>query len=305
MKSLILNSASTAYSVLTGRLFRRPERAGDDDRPASFRVPARVVFRSAPLPRTQSGTVLKRDLRSAIASELRDGCSVAPAAAAGVDSGRVGRWLASHVEGLTLPVEFELVSGGRSNLTYRLTDAGGAVYALRRPPLGGVLSTAHDMSREWRFISALAPTPVPVAQPLAYCPDTAVTGAETKGDPPSPGRTAGRELPWGHIRLAARSSPARVRRRKLGDVDRGIRMVVRSTGPPGVVARVEPGDPEGFPGREQLAVLQLEILRRHGRHSRRLSKYSRHSGPSLGMSCPRPRGPRPEGGRRRHSRKRP
>jgi aminoglycoside phosphotransferase (APT) family kinase protein len=54
---------------------------------------------------------------------------VAPAAAAGVDSGRVGRWLASHVEGLTLPVEFELVSGGRSNLTYRLTDAGGAVYA--------------------------------------------------------------------------------------------------------------------------------------------------------------------------------
>jgi aminoglycoside phosphotransferase (APT) family kinase protein len=77
-----------------------------------------------------------------------------------------------------LTVEFELVSGGRSNLTYRLTDAGGAVYALRRPPLGGVLSTAHDMSREWRFISALAPTPVPVAQPLAYCPDTAVTGAE-------------------------------------------------------------------------------------------------------------------------------
>src|SRR5712691_10680069 len=48
----------------------------------------------------------------------------APAAAAGVNSGRVGRWLASHVEGLTLPVEFELVSGGRSNLTYRLTDAG-------------------------------------------------------------------------------------------------------------------------------------------------------------------------------------
>lgn len=52
---------------------------------------------------------------------------VASAAASGVDSGRVGRWLASHVEGLTLPVEFELVSGGRSNLTYRLTDAGGAV----------------------------------------------------------------------------------------------------------------------------------------------------------------------------------
>ncbi len=66
MESLILNSASTAYSVLTGCLFRRPERA-------SFKVPAHVALRSAPLPRTQSGTVLKRDLRSAIASELRDG----------------------------------------------------------------------------------------------------------------------------------------------------------------------------------------------------------------------------------------
>jgi aminoglycoside phosphotransferase (APT) family kinase protein len=97
---------------------------------------------------------------------------------AGIDAKRVGRWLASHVEGLTEPVQFELVSGGRSNLTYRLTDAAGQVYALRRPPLGGVLSTAHDMSREWRFISAMAPTPVPVAAPLAYCAGTEVTGAE-------------------------------------------------------------------------------------------------------------------------------
>jgi aminoglycoside phosphotransferase (APT) family kinase protein len=97
---------------------------------------------------------------------------------AGINVKQVGRWLAEHVEGLAEPVELELVSGGRSNLTYRLTDAAGAIYALRRPPLGGVLSTAHDMSREWRFISALAPTPVPVASPVAYCADTAVTGAE-------------------------------------------------------------------------------------------------------------------------------
>jgi aminoglycoside phosphotransferase (APT) family kinase protein len=97
---------------------------------------------------------------------------------AGIDAGRVGRWLTGHVEGLAGPVTFELIPGGRSNLTYRVTDALGAVYALRRPPLGGVLSTAHDMSREWRFISALARTPVPVAPPLAYCADTEVTGAE-------------------------------------------------------------------------------------------------------------------------------
>jgi aminoglycoside phosphotransferase (APT) family kinase protein len=97
---------------------------------------------------------------------------------AGLDVPRVRRWLADHVDGLAEPVEFELVSGGRSNLTYRLTDAAGARYALRRPPTGGVLSTAHDMSREWRFISALASTPVPVARPVAYCADSGVTGAE-------------------------------------------------------------------------------------------------------------------------------
>jgi aminoglycoside phosphotransferase (APT) family kinase protein len=68
--------------------------------------------------------------------------------------------------------------GGRSNLTYRITDAAGATYALRRPPTGGVLSTAHDVSREWRFISAVAPTTVPVARPVAYCADAEVTGAE-------------------------------------------------------------------------------------------------------------------------------
>ncbi|WP_308282892.1 phosphotransferase family protein [Pseudonocardia nigra] len=97
---------------------------------------------------------------------------------AGIDAQRVGRWLGEHVDGLVGPVEFALVSGGRSNLTYRVTDAAGRAYALRRPPTGGVLSTAHDMSREWRFISALAPTAVPVAPPLAYCADLEVTGAE-------------------------------------------------------------------------------------------------------------------------------
>lgn len=98
-------------------------------------------------------------------------------APAGIDAERIGRWLTEHVDGLAGPVEFALVSGGRSNLTYRVTDAAGRAYALRRPPTGGVLSTAHDMSREWRFISALAPTAVPVAPPLAFCDDPDVTGA--------------------------------------------------------------------------------------------------------------------------------
>lgn len=90
----------------------------------------------------------------------------------------VAEWVAAHVPGVVPPLTFDLVSGGRSNLTYRVTDASGTVRALRRPPTGGVLSTAHDMSREWRFQTALAPTAVPVPTPLAYCADASVTGAE-------------------------------------------------------------------------------------------------------------------------------
>jgi aminoglycoside phosphotransferase (APT) family kinase protein len=97
---------------------------------------------------------------------------------AGIGQTRVGEWLADHVPGLVGPVEFTLVAGGRSNLTYRVTDAAGGVYALRRPPTGGVLSTAHDMGREWGFLSAMAPTEVPVPQPLAFCADVEVTGAQ-------------------------------------------------------------------------------------------------------------------------------
>ncbi|MER7014716.1 phosphotransferase family protein [Saccharopolyspora sp. NPDC000359] len=96
----------------------------------------------------------------------------------GIEPSSTERWLRDNVPGLRAPVEFALVSGGRSNLTYRVTDADGVVRALRRPPTGGVLSTAHDMSREWRFISALHDTAVPVPEPLAYCADTSVTGAE-------------------------------------------------------------------------------------------------------------------------------
>jgi aminoglycoside phosphotransferase (APT) family kinase protein len=69
-----------------------------------------------------------------------------------------------------------LISGGRSNLTYRL-DLGDRGLVLRRPPLGHVLPTAHDMSREYRVLSALAGTSIPVPRPVAFCEDTSVVGA--------------------------------------------------------------------------------------------------------------------------------
>ncbi len=95
--------------------------------------------------------------------------------------------------------DVQLIAGGRSNLTYRLTVSmlantvpantapanapGGAgaggdrLLVLRRPPLGHVLPTAHDMSREFRVHSALAGTAVPVARPVAFCADAEVIGA--------------------------------------------------------------------------------------------------------------------------------
>lgn len=87
-------------------------------------------------------------------------------------------WFRENVPGVEGEPTFTRITGGRSNLTYRVVDAAGSTWALRRPPLGGVLETAHDMGREWRFLSALAPTPVPVPSPVAFCSDHEVAGAD-------------------------------------------------------------------------------------------------------------------------------
>jgi aminoglycoside phosphotransferase (APT) family kinase protein len=69
----------------------------------------------------------------------------------------------------------QLIAGGKSNLTYRVTD-GVHDWVVRRPPLGHVLATAHDMAREHRVMSALAATTVPVPEMVALCEDLAVMG---------------------------------------------------------------------------------------------------------------------------------
>ncbi len=95
----------------------------------------------------------------------------------GLDLPAVTRWLGQHRPGL-LQAEpsATLLAGGRSNLTYLLDD-GSRRLVLRRPPLGHVLATAHDMAREHRMISALDGTAVPVPRPVALCADPDVTGA--------------------------------------------------------------------------------------------------------------------------------
>jgi aminoglycoside phosphotransferase (APT) family kinase protein len=96
---------------------------------------------------------------------------------AGIDVPRVSDWLVGHVDAAAAPFTFEVIAGGHSNLTYRVDDAGGHRFVLRRPPLGHVLASAHDMGREFRIISALQDTPVPVAPALGYCDDLEVNGA--------------------------------------------------------------------------------------------------------------------------------
>ncbi len=94
----------------------------------------------------------------------------------GIDGPNVTAWFEAHAP-VTPPLTFELIAGGRSNLTYRVTDAEGGAWVLRRPPLGHVLPTAHDMSREHKIISALAPTDVPVPPVVGLCTDPDVNGA--------------------------------------------------------------------------------------------------------------------------------
>jgi aminoglycoside phosphotransferase (APT) family kinase protein len=95
----------------------------------------------------------------------------------GIDGQRVSAWLAEHVADATPPFRYELITGGRSNLTYCATDASGHRFVVRRPPPGTLLATAHDVAREWRIVTALAKTPVPVPIPVAVCEDTSVNGA--------------------------------------------------------------------------------------------------------------------------------
>ena len=98
------------------------------------------------------------------------------AAIPGIDVEPVTAWFTEHTSARP-PLSFELIAGGRSNLTFRVRDQADGDWVLRRPPLGHVLATAHDMGREHRIISALAGTDVPVAPVVGLETDDAVNGA--------------------------------------------------------------------------------------------------------------------------------
>ena len=95
----------------------------------------------------------------------------------GIDVERVTAWLAQHAS-ITAPLQFKLIAGGRSNMTFTVTDAAGQRFVLRRPPMGKLLPSAHDMAREHRLMAALADTPVPVPEMVGLCQDPAVNGCD-------------------------------------------------------------------------------------------------------------------------------
>jgi aminoglycoside phosphotransferase (APT) family kinase protein len=95
----------------------------------------------------------------------------------GFDVKVVMPWLEAKCEWMKGPYSWERLAGGHSNLTYRVADSLGNTFVLRRPPEGDLLPSAHDMAREFKIMTALWPTPVPVAEPLAFCDDKSLTGA--------------------------------------------------------------------------------------------------------------------------------
>ncbi|MFF8194188.1 phosphotransferase family protein [Streptomyces bobili] len=159
----------------------------------------------------------------------------------GLDLDRLRALLDRECPGLVDgPLSGRLIEGGRSNLTYAVTD-GGSRWVVRRPPLGHVLATAHDMRREHRVIDALYPTSVPVPRPVLLCEDDEVLGAPfyvmefVEG---TPYRTADQLGPLG---------PERTRGAVLSLVDTLVELHAVD---PAAVGLADFGRPEGFLDRQ-------------------------------------------------------
>jgi aminoglycoside phosphotransferase (APT) family kinase protein len=159
----------------------------------------------------------------------------------GLDLARFGTWFEQAVPDGTMGVlSARLIAGGRSNLTYEVFSEAGS-WIVRRPPLGHVLATAHDMAREYRVMSALQDTEVPVPTTYAFCDDAAVLGAPfyvMERIVGSPYRYAAELEPLGPERARTISARLVDTLATLHDVD------------PATVGLADFGRPEGFLGRQ-------------------------------------------------------
>lgn len=96
---------------------------------------------------------------------------------AGIDLPKVSKWLEANIDDASGPFNFEIITGGHSNLTFSVLDSRHNHYVLRRPPLSHGLASAHDMGREYRMIAALENSPVPVPRARGLCNDIEINGA--------------------------------------------------------------------------------------------------------------------------------
>jgi aminoglycoside phosphotransferase (APT) family kinase protein len=92
----------------------------------------------------------------------------------GINRGHVTAWFGEHATASEPPLNFDLIAGGHSNLTFKVTDQADSQWVLRRPPLFQVLESAHDMAREFRVIDALQNSNVPVPSTIGFCDDPSV-----------------------------------------------------------------------------------------------------------------------------------
>ena len=93
------------------------------------------------------------------------------------DRGRLERYLADHIDGFQAPVKVRQFEGGQSNPTF-LLEAGREQWVLRKKPPGQLLTSAHQVEREYRVMSALQDSDGPVPKMLHACNDTSVIGTE-------------------------------------------------------------------------------------------------------------------------------
>lgn len=105
----------------------------------------------------------------------------------GMDTSALARFLADSGVSLSGELKVELISGGRSNLTFKAYDDATA-WVVRRPPTSGLTPSAHDMAREWAVTSALQSTDVPVARTVAFDAEGTALGAPTTVVEFDPGR---------------------------------------------------------------------------------------------------------------------
>ncbi|MSP61528.1 MAG: phosphotransferase family protein [Myxococcales bacterium] len=93
-----------------------------------------------------------------------------------LDKARLEEWLRARIPDLATPITVEQFPSGHSNLTYSIRG-GERDLVLRRPPFGSKVKSAHDMGREYRVLSHLAPIYPPAPRPLLHCDDESVIGA--------------------------------------------------------------------------------------------------------------------------------